>query len=122
MCVLIIVSQAGLVDALSGKGPLTVFAPTNDAFKAALKALGITAEQLLAHPKLGEILKYHVVSGKVMSTQLKDGMEAATLEGGKVRCSTISANAVGIRNLTATISRKSKTLYQPDLDVESLYA
>ena len=42
------VKAAGLVDALSGEGPLTVFAPTDAAFVAALEALGVTAEDLLA--------------------------------------------------------------------------
>merc|ERR1712137_98089 len=47
---------------------LTVFAPTNDAFTAALEQLGISAEDLLAdQAKLAKILKYHVAVGKVMA-------------------------------------------------------
>lgn len=74
-------TEADLVGALSGDGPFTVFAPTNDAFAALLEALEIEAADLLAHPQLADVLLYHVVSGKVMSTDLVDGMEAETLQG-----------------------------------------
>lgn len=73
--------QADLVGALQGEGPFTVFAPNNAAFAKLLSALGISAEQLLAHPQLSEVLLYHVVSGKVMSTDLSNGMMAPTLKG-----------------------------------------
>merc|ERR1719378_1520111 len=56
-------TEAKLVDALSGEGPFTVFAPTDAAFEAALKALKVTADELLAREDLGDILKFHVVSG-----------------------------------------------------------
>lgn len=75
---------AELVEALSGEGPFTVFAPTNAAFEA----LGETLTELMeAEDKtaLANILKYHVVSGKVMSTDLSDGMEAETLNGAKIK-------------------------------------
>lgn len=78
---------AELVDALSGEGPFTVFAPTNEAFAA----LGTTLDDLLKpenKEKLAGILKYHVVSGKVMSTDLTDGQKAATLQGAEVTIST----------------------------------
>lgn len=71
---------ADLVTALSGEGPFTVFAPTNAAFQKLLNDLNITADQLLAHPQLSEVLLYHVVSGKVMSTDLSNGMVAETLQ------------------------------------------
>lgn len=73
--------EAELVEALQGEGPFTVFAPTNAAFADLLSNLNITADQLLAHPQLSEVLLYHVVSGKVMSTDLTNGMMAATLQG-----------------------------------------
>lgn len=73
-------TEAGLVDALSGEGPFTVFAPTDAAFEALLEDLGIEAEDLLGHPQLAEVLQYHVVSGKVMSSDLTDG-EVETLLG-----------------------------------------
>ena len=55
------VQAAGLVETLSGDGPFTVFAPTDDAFAAALDALGLTADELLADTDtLTSILTYHV--------------------------------------------------------------
>lgn len=73
--------EAELVGALQGDGPFTVFAPTDEAFTSLLTALDITASDLLAHPDLSKVLLYHVVSGKVMSTDLSDGMTAPTLNG-----------------------------------------
>ena len=73
--------KAELVETLQGKGPFTVFAPTDAAFADLLKALDVTAEELLAQPDLAKVLTYHVVSGKVMSTDLTDGMEPATVNG-----------------------------------------
>ena len=76
--------EAELVSALQAEGPFTVFAPTNEAFAKLLASLGITAEQLLAHPQLSEVLLYHVVSGQVLSTDLQDQMTAETLNGEKI--------------------------------------
>jgi uncharacterized surface protein with fasciclin (FAS1) repeats len=75
---------AGLVDALKAEGPLTVFAPTDEAFAALPEG---TVESLLLpenKDQLVAILTYHVVSGKVMSTDLSDDMTAATLQGGEI--------------------------------------
>ncbi|MGB8815610.1 MAG: fasciclin domain-containing protein [Paracoccaceae bacterium] len=75
------VTAAGLVDTLKGEGPFTVFAPTDAAF-AALPAG--TVEDLLKpenKDKLVAILTYHVVPGKVMSTDLTEGMMAKTVQG-----------------------------------------
>lgn len=76
--------KADLIDALSADGPFTVFAPTNAAFEKLLDSLDVTAEQLLDHPQLKDVLLYHVVSGQVLSTDLKDGMKAETLGGEEV--------------------------------------
>ena len=78
------VKAAGLVDALKADGPLTVFAPTDDAF-AALPAG--TVENLLKPEnveQLKAILLYHVVSGKVMSTDLSGTNVAQTLQGATI--------------------------------------
>ena len=77
------VTAAGLAETLSGEGPFTVFAPTDEAF-AALPAG--TVEALLADPAgdLTQILLYHVVPGKVMAADVSDGMEAATAQTGMV--------------------------------------
>lgn len=75
------VKAAGLVETLSGEGPFTVFAPTNEAFAALPEG---TLESLLKpenKAKLVAVLTYHVVGGSVMSTDLKDGMEAKTVQG-----------------------------------------
>lgn len=77
--------KAELVETLQGKGPFTVFAPTNAAFEALLKALDVTAEELLAQPDLAKVLTYHVVPGKVMSTDLTNGMEPATVNGQTIK-------------------------------------
>ena len=74
---------ASLVDTLSGEGPFTVFAPTDDAFA---KLPAGTVEALLADiPQLTDILLYHVVPGKVMAADVLtlDGKEAATALEGK---------------------------------------
>ncbi len=78
------VKAGDLVDVLKGDGPFTVFAPTNDAF-AALPAG--TLESLLKpenKDKLVSILTYHVVPGKVMSSDLKNGQKAKTVQGGEI--------------------------------------
>ncbi len=72
---------AGLVDTLKGEGPFTVFAPTDEAFAALPEG---TVETLLLpenKDQLVAILTYHVVPGKVMSTDLTDDMEAMTVQG-----------------------------------------
>jgi transforming growth factor-beta-induced protein len=84
------VQAAGLVDALNGEGPLTVFAPTDDAF-AALPAGTIDA--LLADiPTLTNILLYHVVSGKVMAADVVNLTSATTLEGANISISVRDGN------------------------------
>ncbi len=76
---------AGLVETLNGPGPLTVFAPTDEAFATALVDLGLTADELLADTAtLTSILTYHVVEGEVLSTDLSDGMTAATVNGAEI--------------------------------------
>ncbi|MET3107895.1 putative surface protein with fasciclin (FAS1) repeats [Oxalobacteraceae bacterium GrIS 2.11] len=76
---------ADLVSTLKGKGPFTVFAPTDEAFakipKADLDAL------LKDKTKLKAVLTYHVVLGKVMSTDLKAG-NVKTMQGSNVKVST----------------------------------
>jgi uncharacterized surface protein with fasciclin (FAS1) repeats len=80
-----LLQKADLVETLQGDGPFTVFAPTNQAFEDLLKALDITASELMAQPDLAKVLLYHVVPGKVMSTDLSNGLEAATVEGSNIK-------------------------------------
>jgi transforming growth factor-beta-induced protein len=75
---------AGLVEALQGEGPFTVFAPTDDAFAALPEG---TVEGLLADTDaLTQVLLYHVVDGKVMAAQVIefDGQEVETLSGDNI--------------------------------------
>ena len=87
------VTAAGLGETLSGPGPFTVFAPTNAAFaKVPKEALG-DLMQPANKAKLADVLKYHVVSGSVKSTDLakmiKDGNGTATVKtlGGSLKAS-----------------------------------
>jgi uncharacterized surface protein with fasciclin (FAS1) repeats len=75
------VQSADLVATLSSPGPFTVFAPVNEAF-AALPA-GTLDSLLMPENKaqLTSILTYHVVPGKVLSSDLTDGMSVTTVEG-----------------------------------------
>ena len=91
------VQAAGLAEALSGPGPFTVFAPTNEAFA---KLPAGTVESLLLPEnkhKLVKILQYHVVSGEVLSTALSDGQQAETLAGLPITVG-VTANGVTINN------------------------
>lgn len=82
---------AELVDVLNEEGPYTVFAPTNEAFNN-LPA-GKLDELLKPENKdeLTKILKYHVVSGKVMASDLEDGQRIETLEGTELKVTTKSS-------------------------------
>lgn len=76
---------ADLIDALSGEGPFTVFAPTDEAFAALPDG---TLDMLLKpenKDKLRSILLYHVVEGRVYADQAIEAEKAATLQGGKVK-------------------------------------
>jgi transforming growth factor-beta-induced protein len=88
------VQAADLVEALSGEGPFTVFAPTDAAFAALPDG---TIESLLADPSgaLADILLYHVVPGQVLSTDLSDGMTATT-QGGAELTFSVSAGSVQV--------------------------
>lgn len=103
------VTEAGLVETLQSEGPFTVFGPTDEAFAAALEALGITAEELLASEDLAGILTYHVVAGKLMAADVIAAVEAAdgeamvdTVNGAPISV-TISDGMVMI-NGTATVT------------------
>jgi uncharacterized surface protein with fasciclin (FAS1) repeats len=71
------------VSLLSGDGPFTVFAPTNDAFVALLTELGAASLNDIPANTLNAVLQYHVVSGaNVRSTQLTEGQNVTTYQGG----------------------------------------
>lgn len=78
-------TAAGLVDTLKGKGPFTVFAPTDEAFAKIPKA---DLDKLLADKaKLTKVLTYHVVAGNVMAADVlkMNGKGAKTVEGSEVK-------------------------------------
>lgn len=75
------VTAAGLVDTLSSAGPFTVFAPVDEAFAALPEGTVESLVQPENKETLTGILTYHVIAGKVMSTDLTDGMQAKTVNG-----------------------------------------
>lgn len=88
------VVQANLQATLSGAGPLTVFAPTNDAFAAiASTVAGLTTQQL------STVLTYHVLSGQVLAAAIPFGTPIATVAGQNI---TINASPLTITDTTAT--------------------
>ena len=97
------VLQADLAGALSGEGPFTVFAPTDDAFLSLAGALGATAEDLLALPELADILLYHVVGSTALSSDLTDGQTIATLNGAEVAV-TINEAGIFINDAQVTVA------------------
>ena len=101
------VSAAGLADTLSGPGPLTVFAPTNDAFALLLTELGVTKAQLLADkPLLTAVLTYHVVPAKVLKAGVPLGKAVTTVQGDIFKVDAVGADIVITdgRNRTSKIT------------------
>jgi len=92
-------TAAGLVDTLKGKGPFTVFAPTDEAFakvpKADLDAL------LKDKAKLTAVLTYHVVAGKVMAADVKAG-KVKTVQGSELTVTTMGGVKVDNANVIKT--------------------
>ena len=92
-------TAAGLVDTLKGKGPFTVFAPTDEAFakipKADLDAL------LKDKAKLTSVLTYHVVAGKVMAADVKAG-KVKTVQGSELTVTTAGGVKVNDAHVVKT--------------------
>jgi uncharacterized surface protein with fasciclin (FAS1) repeats len=94
------VTAAGLAETLSGPGPFTVFAPTDEAFD---KLPAGTVEGLLNNiPKLKEVLTYHVVPGKVMAADVIKLASAKTVQGQNVSITTINGVKVDGANVIKT--------------------
>lgn len=105
------VKAAGLDDELAAAGPLTVFAPTNDAFAALLVELGVTKEQLLADTALLQsVLTYHVIGSDVKAAQVPLGKAVTTLQGGIFKVDSTAGGLV----ITDGRNRTSK-IVQTDL-------
>jgi uncharacterized surface protein with fasciclin (FAS1) repeats len=100
-----LVKRAGLVDALSGERKLTVFAPTNAAFKKVPRA---TLKNLLANKAaLRRVLLYHVVAGDLKAAQIVKLRSARTLAGRSVR--------IRVRNGTVYLNNSHTKVVQPDV-------
>ncbi|MEN9395831.1 MAG: hypothetical protein RLZ81_361 [Pseudomonadota bacterium] len=100
------VVAADLASTLSGPGPFTVLAPTNDAFAALLTELGLTKQQLLADKALlTSVLTYHVLAGKVNKADVPIGKAIKTLQGGIFKIDAVGAalRVTDGRNRNATI-------------------
>ena len=101
-------ADPGILEALAGDGPLTVFAPTNQAFANLLSALGLTAEELLAATDiLNQVLLYHVIPGDVRAATVVglDGESVATLlDGAFIGIGIVDGGVVlnGVVNVIAT--------------------
>lgn len=100
-----LVVKAGLIDTLKGTGPFTVFAPTNAAFA---KVPAKTMDELGKDPaKLKAVLTYHVVPGKVLAAEVKNG-NAKTVNGTNLALSkagafvTVEDGMVQTADLSAT--------------------
>ena len=94
------VTAAGLAETLSGPGPFTVFAPTDEAFG---KLPAGTVEGLLKNiPKLKEVLTYHVVPGKVMASDVVKLTSAKTVQGQSVSITTVNGVKVDGANVVKT--------------------
>lgn len=93
-------AEAGLVETLKGKGPFTVFAPTDEAFA---KLPPGTLESLLQDKaKLTAVLTYHVISGKIMAAEVMRLDQAKTVQGQNVRISTMGGVKVNEANVIKT--------------------
>src|SRR6202790_4602392 len=84
------IKAAGLTDTLTGKGPFTIFAPTDEAFKKI--PTGAVDALLKDKTKLKAVLSYHVIPGHVMAQDLKSG-EVMTVQGTALTAVVSSADA-----------------------------
>ena len=86
-------SRVDLVGAVDGRTPLTVFAPTNDAFVALLGELGAGSLNDIDDETLTQVLLYHVVPGRVTAELVLGSSQLTTLQGGKL---TVDASNVAL--------------------------
>lgn len=87
------VKAAGLVETLQGKGPFTVFAPTNKAFEELPEGTVPTLLKPESKEKLANVLKYHVVSGKLDSSALAEKMKAGN---GVAKLKTVEGESLNV--------------------------
>ncbi|MCT4372365.1 fasciclin domain-containing protein [Yangia mangrovi] len=99
---------AGLVETLRGEGPFTVFAPTDAAFAALPEGTVDTLLMPENKDQLTALLTYHVVPGKIMSTDLSNDMTAETVQGDSLEIMTEGGVTVDGINVT-----------QPDIEASN---
>ena len=86
--------QAGLVETLKGPGPFTVFAPTNAAFDKLPKGAVAGLMDPASKAKLAGVLTYHVIPGRLVAADLKDGQELTTVNGEKLHITVKDGNVM----------------------------
>ncbi len=104
-----LLESAGLVETLKGDGPFTVFAPTDDAFAALPAETLESLQQPENADQLEQILLYHVADGDVASSDLSDGQEVETLQGGSL--------TVGVSDEGVTVN--DANVVQADVDASN---
>ena len=99
------VQAAGLVETLSGPGPFTVFAPPNSAFDALPAGTVATLVRPENRAQLTSILTYHVVAGRLMAADIRDGQVLATVNGQRLT----------VRKTGSTVTVGGATVTQADV-------
>lgn len=104
-----LLESSGLAETLKGDGPFTVFAPTDDAFAAVPAETLESLQQPENADQLEAVLLYHVADGEVASSDLSDGQEIETLQGGML--------TVGVTDDGVTIG--DATVVQADVEASN---
>jgi uncharacterized surface protein with fasciclin (FAS1) repeats len=109
------VEAAGLTATLKGAGPFTVFVPSDNGGFMKIEEGG-EYEQLIANkPRIAALMNYHIVSGKLMAADLKDGMKLKTAQGGEITVTTAGGLKVGGSKVVASdIAASNGVLYLID--------
>lgn len=106
------VQAAGLVDTLKGKGPFTVFAPTDEAFA---KIPAETLKAILADKaKLTKILTYHVVAGKMLAADVLKAKDLKTVEGGKLAVDAKAVTVGGAKVIVTDVATSNGVIHAID--------
>jgi uncharacterized surface protein with fasciclin (FAS1) repeats len=98
---------AGLTSKLKGPGPFTVFAPSDNGGFQEIEEGGEFEELIANRAKISTLVNYHIVPGKIMAADLKDGMKLKTLQGGELTVTTsgnlkVNGSTVLITDLPAS--------------------
>ena len=101
--------KANLTTVLKGDGPFTVFAPTDEAFAKIDSSILADLLKPENKDKLAAILTYHVVAGKVMSTDIKGDMEAPTVNG----------KSLSIKLMGGKVMINNATVVVPDVNADN---